>query len=461
MSQDCSFLHDLPLSPDQISFSREDREPFGTDYGTSESEASPPDAVVCPESTDDVAAVLRAANERGVSVTPYAAGSSTEGNAVPTAGGITLSMERMDSVLTFRPADMQIDVEPGIIGKEMETHIAEEGLFFPAFPQSAAFSTVGGMIANDASGIRTVKYGEVREWVLELEVVKADGTVIEVGSKARKTSAGYNLLDLFVGSEGTLGVITRATLDLAVKPTETLGGRALFESLDDAATAIMETMQSGVDVATIELIDPLTAKIANSYTGTGLPSVSMVFYELHGRGLDAEAKVLQEIFQRHDVERIEMADDESEMAELWRARREIGHALTEYDSERELISIGDVTVPISSYPIMIRFIGKISEEFDLPIPAFGHAGDGNAHYAILANREDDDEMQRARDASERIVREAISRGGTCTGEHGIGVGKRGYLTEEFEPAVLSTMRDLKDTLDPNGILNPGKIFKCQ
>lgn len=459
MTHDCSFLRDLPLSADQVSFDSDDRTAFGTDYGVVETDASPPDAVVYPESTGDVSAVLAAANERGVPVTPYAAGSSTEGNAVPVRGGITLSMERLDAILEFRPDDMQIDVQPGVVGEAMEDHVGDEGLFFPAFPQSAAFSTVGGMIANDASGIRAVKYGEVREWVRELEVVKADGTVIEVGTRARKTSAGYNLLDLIVGSEGTLGVVTRATVDLAVTPARTLGGRAVFDDLDDAAAAITEVVRAGVDVATIELVDALTAEIANSHTDAGLPAVPMVFFELHGRCVDAEAAVLEEILERHGAQRTETSEDDAEMASLWRARREIGRALPEYDPDRVLDVVGDVTVPIGSYPGMIRFIGEVSDEYGIPIPAFGHAGDGNAHYAILVNRDDPEEVDRAREAAETIIRGAIDRGGTCTGEHGVGVGKRGYLTREYEPEVLSTMRDVKHAFDPNGILNPGKIFE--
>ena len=459
MSHDCSFLHGLPLAADQVSLASADRAAFGTDYGVVEADASPPDAVVYPESTADVSAVLAAANDRGVPVTPYAAGSSTEGNAVPVEGGITMSMERLDGILAFRPDDMQIDVQPGVVGEDLEEHVADEGLFFPAFPQSAAFSTVGGMIANDASGIRAVKYGEVREWVLELEVVKADGTVIEAGTEARKTSAGYNLVDLLVGSEGTLGVVTRATMDLAVKPARTLGGRAIFDDLDAAAAAITEAVRAGVDVATIELVDALTAKIANSYTGAGLPAVPMVFFELHGRCVDAEAAVLREIFERHDARRVETSEDDAEMAELWQARREIGRALPEYDPDRVLDVVGDVTVPIGAYREMIRFIGDVSDEYGLPIPEFGHAGDGNAHYALLVNRDDPDEVERAREAAAAIVRGAIDRGGTCTGEHGVGAGKRGYLARECEPAALSTMRDVKDAFDPNGILNPGKIFE--
>jgi len=365
----------------------------------------------------------------------------------------------MDDIREVRPDDMQVDVEPGVIGDDLNDSIADEGLFFPAFPQSAAFSTVGGMIATDASGIRTVKYGEVSDWVLELEVVLADGTVVEIGSRARKTSAGYNLVDLFVGSEGTLGIVTRATLDLTVLPRRTVGGRAIFRSLDDATDAIASIVRSPIDVATLELIDPLTAEIATAYTGVDLPDTPMVFFEVHGYTVDAEVDALDGIFRRHGASRIAATEDESEMADLWRARREVGHALKAWDPDLGLEVVGDVTVPIGSYPAMIGYVGEVAAEYDLPIPAFGHAGDGNAHYAILCDQDDADEVARAHDASAAIIREAIERGGTCTGEHGIGVGKRSFLRTEYDPETIQAMQEVKRTLDPNGVLNPGKIFE--
>jgi D-lactate dehydrogenase (cytochrome) len=458
MPVDCTFVTDLPLSEDQYSFADEDRADFATDYGTTSADASPPDVVVYPRSTEDVSTVLAAANERGVPVTPYAAGSGTESNAVPVQGGISLSMADFDRLLEFRPDDMQIDVEPGVVGADLEEYVSEEGLYFPAFPQSAKFSTIGGMIANDASGIRTVKYGEVRDWVLELEVVRADGVVIEVGSNAKKSSAGYNLTDLFVGSEGTLGVITRATLDLAVEPAERLAGRAIFSDLSDAADAIAETIRAGIDVATLELMDSLTAEISNTYTGTGLPAKPMLLFELHGRGIEAEYAALAEILERHNPEQIDTAFDAMQRDTLWRARREIGKALQAYDPTRELEVAGDITVPIGSYAEMVRFVGEVADSFDLPIPAFGHAGDGNLHYAILADPDAAAERERVHEASQRIVEEAIAHGGTCTGEHGIGVGKREYLRQEADAAAIETMQSIKSALDPNNILNPGKIF---
>ncbi|MGQ4557574.1 FAD-linked oxidase C-terminal domain-containing protein [Halobellus sp. GM3] len=459
MAYDCGFLSDLPLASEQFSRSPATREEFAADFGTTAGAERAPDAVVWPECTDDVAAVLAAASERGVPVTPYAAGSGMQRAAVPVDGGISLATTRMDEIVAIRPADMQVDVGPGVIGDELNEALADEGLQFPSFPQSAAFSTIGGMIATDASGTKTVRYGEVGDWVLELEVVLADGSVIEVGSRARKTSAGYNLVDLFVGSEGTLGVITRATLDLTPLPPETVGGRAVFSTLEDATGAVTDVVRSGIDVATVELIDPLTAEIATAYTGADLPATPMVFFELHGRGVDAELDALRAQFEAHDAARIESAADEDAMAELWRARREIGHALKAWDPDRDLEVVGDVTVPLGAYQSIIAHIGEVAEESGLPIPAFGHAGDGNAHYALLCDPTDTEERERAHDASERIIQKAIDLGGTCTGEHGIGADKRSALRREFGPETVDAMWAIKDALDPEGILNPETVLE--
>src|SRR6056297_1737533 len=300
MTHDCSFLSDLDLSG-EVSFGDSVRESHAADFGAEErGEGVTPDAVVWPESTADVAAVLPAADERGVPVTPYAAGTSLEGNAVPAHRGISLDLSRMDAVLDVRPDDRQVDVEPGIYGTDVDEAVAADGLFFPPLPSSGDISTVGGMIANDASGMKTVKYGEVADWVLELEAVLADGTVITAGSRAAKTSSGYNLKDVFVGSEGTLGVVTRATLELAGRPEQVRGARALFPSLDRAAEAVFDAVRSGVDVATIELVDADSARMANAYTGTDLPDVPMVFLEFHANhGVETEIEFCERLFADH------------------------------------------------------------------------------------------------------------------------------------------------------------------
>ncbi|MEF8790991.1 MAG: FAD-binding oxidoreductase [Haloarculaceae archaeon] len=455
---DCSFLADV-LPDSQVSFGDSDRENHSTDWGTeTEDLDATPDAVVWPESTEDVAAVLAAASEREVPVTPYAAGTSLEGNPVPTFGGVSLDLMRMDRVLEVRPDDFQIDVEPGVMGSAVDEAAAEHGMFFPPLPSSGDLSTVGGMIANDASGQKTVKYGEVADWVLELEVVTATGEVMTCGSKAVKTSAGYNLKDLIVGSEGTLGVVTRATLELEGLPEQIRGGRAVFADIDDATAAVFDAVRSGVDVAKIELIDALSARMANAYLDTGLPDRPMIFLEFHANhGVEEEIDFCRAIFESHGVERFEMSEDDARMAELWKARDELAFAMRSFDPDLEPLKPGDITVPISSYPEIVGFAKELAREHDFLVPTFGHAGDGNVHYTVLVE-DDPERLELAEEVYDRVVRRAIELGGTSTGEHGIGLGKRSYLELEHGEVGVEMMRRVKRAFDPKDVLNPGKVF---
>ncbi len=456
VTHDCAFLEDLEVA---ASYTESDRESHAADFGAQAFDlAVTPDAVVRPESTAEVAAVLSAATERGVPVTPYAGGTSLEGNPVPAHQGISMDMMEMNAVLDVRPDDFQIDVEPGVIGSTVNETVEEHRLFFPPMPAANDIATIGGMIVNDASGMTTVKYGEVGDWVLELEVVLADGSVITAGSTAIKTSSGYNLRDLFVGSEGTLGVVTRATLELEPLPEQTRGGRAIFPTLDSATEAVFDAVRSGVDVATIELIDGLSARMANAHLDTGLPDAPMVFLEFHGPGVETAISRCRSVFERHDVDRFEIAADDERMEELWTARRELAIALQVYDSDRKPLHPGDVTVPISEYPAIIRYAKSLAEEHDLLVPCFGHAGDGNVHYSVFVDRDDPEMVARGEDVYRRIVEKAIDFGGTATGEHGVGMGKREYLTAEHGEEGVEAMRRIKRALDPHDTLNPGKIF---
>ncbi|ELY94604.1 FAD linked oxidase [Natrialba hulunbeirensis JCM 10989] len=463
MTHDCSFLADLSLSDDQVSFATGRRETHAADWGAQQTdEGVVPDAVVWAEETADVAAVLESATEHGVPVTPYAAGTGLEGNAVPAEGGISLDLTRMDDVIDYRPDDFQIDVGPGIIGDAVDEYVAGDGLWFPPLPSSGDISTIGGMIATDASGMQTVKYGEVADWVLALEAVLADGTVIRTGSRASKTSSGYNLTDLLVGSEGTLAVITEATLELAGRPQQIRGGRAIFETLDDAAEAIFDTIRTDVDVARIELVDELSAHMANEYLGSDLPDAPMVFLEFHANhGIKEEIDLCRTIFEDHDVAQFELSSDDAEMAELWKVRRELAYAEANYDPELTPIHPGDVTVPISSYPEIVREAKRIAGETDLLIPCFGHAGDGNLHYTVLVDPEDPEFVERGEQAYRELVELALEMGGTATGEHGIGQGKQAYLEPEHGAGGVDAMRRVKRALDPTGTLNPAKIFPAE
>ena len=459
---DHSFLDDLSLDSSRISTSQSALAGHSTDWGTREEDGVPPDVVVWPISTAEVSAVLAAANEHGVPVTPYAAGTSLEGNPVPVEGGISLDLTRMNEVVDVRPEDLQIDVQPGVLGSEVDDAVAAHGLFFPPLPSSGKISTIGGMLANDASGMGTVKYGEVRDWTLALEVVLADGTVLRTGSRAAKTSSGYNLTELFVGSEGTLGVITEATLELAGRPEQIWGGRATFETVGDASAAIADAVQSGVDLAKSELLDARSVEMVNAHLGTDLPVRPTAFLEFHANhGIEREVEFCRAIFESHGADRFEVEESGPEMDALWEAREEIAHALDPYREDLSLLAPGDVTVPIGEYAALIEFIADLADERDLLIPCFGHAGDGNVHYNVMVDRDDPDSVERGKRASDEIVAHAIDLGGTATGEHGIGLGKQAYLRDEHGASGVETMRTIKRALDPNGILNPGKVLPAE
>ncbi|MFC7228640.1 FAD-binding oxidoreductase [Salinirubellus salinus] len=458
MSHDTEFLDGL-LPSARISRTRADRTEHSIDWGTDEADAVLPDAVVWPERTEEVASVLSAANEHGVPVTPYAAGTSLEGNAVPVEEGISMDLSRMDDVHDIRPDDRQVDVGPGILGDEVNEAVEKHGLFLPALPSSGAISTIGGMIANDASGMKTVKYGEVGDWVLELEAVLPSGEVITAGSKAIKTSAGYNLKELLIGSEGTLAVVTRVTLQLAGRPEQVWGGRATFPTVADAGAAIADAVRSGVDVAKIELIDELSVDIANEHLDTDLSDSPMVFLEFHANhGIEQEVEFCRTVFEGHDVEAFTVTESDAEMAALWAARRELADALEPYRDDLSLMTPGDVTVPISKYPDILAYVEEQAEEHDLLVSCFGHAGDGNLHYNILVDDSDPERLDAAATVSKQIVHRAIELGGTATGEHGVGLGKQEYLEPEHGTAALGVMRGIKRSFDPNGILNPGKVL---
>jgi D-lactate dehydrogenase (cytochrome) len=457
-------LEDLSsvLGSDQISFTEADRHERSADWGTSEEDGVYPDVVVWPESTADVAAVLSWANEKKIPVTPYAAGTSLEGNAVPLENGISLDLTRMDEIYEIRPDDLQVDVGPGIYGDEINEAVGKHGLILPSLPSSGKISTIGGMLANDASGMKTVKYGEVADWVLEVEAVLPSGEVITAGSKAAKTSSGYNLLDLLVGSEGTLAVITRATLKLAGRPEQIWGGRATFTDLGDAADAIFDTIRSGVDVAKIELIDSISAEIANASLDTGLPNSPIVFLEFHANhDIEAEVEFCRTIFESHGVTEFEVAESGAEMENLWEARRELADVVEPFDPDLSFLTPGDVTVPISKYPEIVRYVKDLGDEHNFMIPCFGHAGDGNLHYFVMVNTDDPEMVEQGEQISKQIVEQAIEMGGTATGEHGVGVGKQEYLAAEHGEAAVDTMRSIKQAFDSNGILNPRKILPEQ
>lgn len=458
MPVDDAFLSALPLAESQLSRGESDLSNHAADWGTANTPAETrPAVVVFPESTADVSAVLAAAHEHSVPVTPYAGGTGVEGGATPVEGGISLDLTRLDAVREVRPGDRQVDVDAGVIGTSVDDAIGRYGLFFPPLPSSGDAATVGGMIATDASGMQTVKYGGVGDWVLGLEAVLADGTVIETGSRAVKSASGYNLTDVLVGSEGTLAVITGATLAVAGRPEQIRGGRAVFGSLADATAAVTDVVQSGVDVAKIELVDPLAAEMANEYSGTSLPDVPLVFLEFHANhGVEKEVEFCRSVLADHDVESVEI-DAGDDMDRLWEARKDLGLAVESYDPNLDIYHTGDVTVPIGAYGELIRTIKSWADDRELLVPCLGHAGDGNVHYLPLVDPSDPDHVDRCATFYRDVVDRAIELGGTATGEHGIGLGKREFLDAEHGSAGVDSMAALKRAFDPTNVLNPGTV----
>jgi D-lactate dehydrogenase (cytochrome) len=450
---DCRFLEGV-VEAGRVSVADGKLEQYASD--ASPHEGSLPDAVVWPESTAEVSAVLAAANERGVPVTPWSGGSSLEGNPIPVAGGIVLSTYEMDAV-EIRRDDLQAVVGPGVVYDDLNEAAGTHGLRFAPGISSGDVATIGGMIANNASGFNAVRYGETREHVLRLEVVLPDGEVIECGRDVIKTSAGYSLKDLFVGSEGTLGVVTEATIALEGIPQYRRAALVTFPSERAASQAVSDTIRFGGKPGAIEFMDALTVKTVNEYSGTALEEAPTLLVELHGNneGIDDDVAFVRGICEDNGATGWAAAG-EGEIDDLWQARRDVYHAAENYRDEWEIAVVGDVVVPISTYPEIVDRVVEESEALDLVCPAVGHAGDGNLHYTPLVDTDDDEAVERAMELNDRIVSAAIEMGGTATGEHGIGIGKRKFMRQEHGGA-LDLMAGIKDLIDPNGIMNPGKV----
>ena len=450
---DCRFLSEV-VEEGRVSFAEGQREQFRTD--ASPHEGPLPDAVVWPGSTEEVSRVLAAANDRGVPVTPWSGGSSLEGNPVPVDAGIVLNTYEMDD-LAVRPDDLQAVVGPGIVYDDLNDELASHGLRFAPGISSGDVATIGGMIANNASGFNAVRYGETRDHVRRLEVVLPDGRVIECGRDVVKTSAGYSLKDLFIGSEGTLGVITGATISLEGIPRHKRAALVTFGTAREASQAVSDTIRFGARPGAIEFLDAGTVEMVNRYSGTDLAESPTLIIELHGdnSGIDEDVEFVRGICEDNGATGWEAAD-EDEMDEIWQARRDVYHATKAYREDWDIAVVGDVVVPISKYPEIVARVESEAESMGVFCPAVGHAGDGNLHYTPLVDTDDDAAIERALELNDRIVSAAIEMGGTATGEHGVGIGKRKFMRQEHAGGV-DLMRGIKDLVDPNGIMNPGKV----
>ncbi|WP_343659117.1 FAD-linked oxidase C-terminal domain-containing protein [Ralstonia sp.] len=430
-------------------------------HGRDESAYDPmlPDAVVFAQTTEEVAAVARLCFEHEIPLIPYGAGSSLEGHLLAVAGGVSLDLSQMNHVLSVHPEDLTVTVEPGVTRKQLNTEIRDTGLFFPIDP--GADASIGGMCATRASGTNAVRYGTMRENVLNLTVVTADGRVIKTANRARKSSAGYDLTRLFIGSEGTLGVITEITLKLYPQPEAVSAAVCAFPTMGDAVSAVIDTIQMGVPIARVEFVDALAIRAINQYDKLTLPEMPTLFFEFHGseHGVQEQAETVQQIAAEHKGQGFEWATRPEDRSRLWNARHNAYFAFLQLKPGCRAVTT-DVCVPISRLADCVVETEKdlLASALQLPAPIVGHVGDGNFHVALLIDPNKPEELEEAERINQRIVARAIAMDGTCTGEHGVGLHKMDFLIAEHGNDAIDLMRSIKQALDPKHILNPGKIF---
>jgi D-lactate dehydrogenase (cytochrome) len=445
----------LRLVPDERRVS--DVESVLDEHGADLSYHAPrrPDVVVYPQSTQEVAAVLGYADGAGVPVTPFGAGTSLEGHVIPLEGGISLDLTRMSSILELRPDDLTVTVQPGVTRSQLEAAAGPHGLWFPVDP--GADATLGGMAATNASGTTSVRYGGMRTHVLALEVVLAGGKIVRTGSRAVKTSAGYNLTSLLVGSEGTLGVITELTLRLHPIPEHIVVARAAFPSVEAACRAAAAIIGAGVLVTRCELLDATTIGALNAFSGTSFPESPYLFVEFGGTeaGVAGDLASTRELVEDEGATAFEAEGDPTARARMWNARHNALMASLALAPGTKAMTT-DVAVPVSELAAAIEHARRTLDESGLRGGIVGHVGDGNFHVAFLLDPDDEASIARAEALNATLVDDALGRGGTCTGEHGIGFGKLRYLEQEHGDLV-PLYRGVKQLFDPNGILNPGKL----
>jgi D-lactate dehydrogenase (cytochrome) len=431
------------------------REQHGRDE--SSFQAPPPAAVVFAESTQDVADAVKLAAKYESPVIPFGVGSSLEGHLLAVQGGISIDVSRMNQVLAINPEDLTVTVQPGVTRKQVNEAVKSTGLFFPIDP--GADASIGGMAATRASGTNAVRYGTMRDNVLNLEVVTASGEVIRTGTRAKKSSAGYDLTRLFIGSEGTLGVITEITLRLYPLPEAISAAICSFPTIEAAVRTTIQVIQLGVPIARVELIDEHTVRMVNAYAKLGLRPEPMLLMEFHGSpaGVKEQAELVQEIAQEHGGNAFEWATTPEERTRLWTARHNAYFAAIQSRPGCRAIST-DTCVPISRLADCLLDSVKEAEESGLPYFLVGHVGDGNFHFGYLLDPGKPQEREIAEKLNHQLVARALSLGGTCTGEHGVGLHKMDFLVTEAGAGAVEMMRTIKRALDPKNIMNPGKIF---
>lgn len=428
-------------------------------HGRDESAFPPvkPSAVITVHSTEEVSAVLKYCNTQNIPVVAFGAGTSLEGHVLPLFGGISLDLSAMDKILEISPDDLTVRVQAGVKRMALNKKIASDGLFFSVDP--GADATIGGMTSTGAAGTTTVRYGSMRENVLKLTAVLADGTIIHAGRETRKLSAGYDLTRLIVGSEGTLAIVTEITLRVFGIPEKMAAAVSRFPTLADGVQAAIAVVRSGVAIARCEFLDAQCIKNVNAHDGLDLEEAPTLLFEFHGspRSVEEDAQVVQEIAAEFGGTNFEWTSEEGARRKLWQARHNAYWAGISAHPGKRAIST-DAAVPLSKLAEAVALTEKILSESPFPFSILGHVADGNFHAFIITDPNKPEELPAVRELTHHMTDAIIDMGGTCTGEHGIGAGKISSLEKEAGPGSMAVMASIKNALDPKGILNPGKIF---
>ncbi len=415
-----------------------------------------PDVVTFPESTAEVSAIAQICHRHRIPMIPFGAGSSVEGALIPVRGGVVIDVSGMNRLLAVHDGNFDCVVQPGLLRRALNEQIKDTGLFFTVDP--GADASIGGMVSTRASGTNAVRYGTMAEVVRGLEVVLADGRIIRTGSRARKSSAGYDLTHLFIGAEGTLGIVTEITLRLFPRPESELSATCRFPTVRAAVDAAVSVMQAGIGIARVELLDELMIDAVNGYSKLDLPVVPHLFFEFHGSParVQEESEIVQELCADAGGDAFAWSTQAEERTRLWRARHDCAYACMAYQRPKRMMTT-DVCVPLPDLADCIDAASSDAKAAGITAPVLGHVGDGNFHMVLLIDPDNPEEVTRAEGVNRRLVERAIACGGTCTGEHGVGLGKREYLIVEHGEA-LDVMRSVKAALDPHSLMNPGKML---
>ena len=449
-------LRDL-LGADRVLTADEDLIPYGFD-GTATLKSRPL-CVVFPHATTEVSACVKLAAQHRIPVVTRGSGTGLSGGSVPVGGCVVICLVKLDRILEVDAKNLTLRAQCGVITKEIDDAAAQHGLFYPPDPGSMKISTIGGNVAENSGGLRGLKYGVTRDYVMGMEVVLPDGSIASLGSKCVKDVAGYSLKDLFIGSEGTLGIITEVLLKLVPRPAARRTMLALYDSMEAAAQTVSAIIAARIIPCTLEFLDRMTLGCVEDYAKIGLPTdveaLLLMETDGHPAAVEDEAARMLEIAKQNGAREVKMAADEAEGARLASARRNAFSALARV---KPTTILEDVTVPRSELATMVKFIADTAAKHRLLIGTFGHMGDGNLHPTFLTNETDTEEMHRVEHALEEIVEKTIALGGTVTGEHGVGLAKKAFLRKQFGDASYGLLKLVKAALDPTALLNPGKIF---